>query len=84
MSAAPARIGSDVAQLRSRLAVAADYGREKVAQTRSPCARDLCWFLIRLAESDVPDERLAREVKTAEALWRAAMEVERLDSWGEE
>jgi hypothetical protein len=90
-----ARIGPDLPKLRLRLAAAADWGREnlrlrlaaaadqKIAQTRSPCARDLNWYLIQLAESEIEDERLPREVKTAEALWRAAMEVERLDAWGE-
>lgn len=80
MTAAPARIGADVAQLRSRLAAAAEHGRAKIAETRSPCARDLCWYLIQLAEC--PDEALPRNVKAATALWRAAMEVERLDAWG--
>ena len=70
-------------QLRLRLDAAADWGREKIAATRSPCARDLAWILIQLAET-TPDEDLAREVKAAEALWRAAMEVERFDARGEE
>lgn len=82
MTAAPARIGADVAQLRSRLDAAADYGRQHIADTRSPCSRDLCWYLVRLAECD--DDALPREVKAAEALWRAAMEVERLERDGGE
>lgn len=82
MTAAPARIGPDLADLRLRIAAAADYAREKIHATRSPCARDLAWLIIQLA--DVPDDRLAREVKAAEALWRAALEVERFDTWGEE
>lgn len=77
----PARIGPDVAQLRLRLNAAADYGREHLVRTRSPCSRDLTWYLIQLA--DCGDEQLPRNVKAAEALWRAAMEVERLDTWGE-
>lgn len=68
------------ARLRARLAAAADYGRERIADTQSPCARDLCWYLIRLAERDIADEQVKREVKTAEALWRAALEVERLEA----
>jgi hypothetical protein len=78
MTATPARIGADVAQLRSRINAAADYARSKIADTASPCARDLCWFLCRLAECD--DDALPREVKAAEALWRAALEVERLEA----
>lgn len=68
------------ARLRARLDAAADYGREKIAATQSPCARDLCWYLCRLA--DAPDEALPREVKAAETLWKAAMEVERLEAKG--
>jgi hypothetical protein len=83
MSSAPARIGPDVEQLRARLNAAADWGREKIAHTRSPCSRDLAWYLIQLAEH-TPDDSLAREVKAAEALWRAAMEVERIELWGQE
>lgn len=79
---APARIGPKAADLRLRLDAAADYAREKIAETRSPCSRDLCWYLIQLAER-TPDDGLAREVKAAETLWRAAMEVERFDTWGE-
>jgi hypothetical protein len=82
MTAAPARIGADVAQLRLRLNAAADYGREHLVRTRSPCSRDLTWHLIQLADCD--DEQLARNVKAAEALWRAAMEVERLERDGGE
>lgn len=82
MTAAPARIGADTDQLRARLDSAADYGREKIAATRSPCARDLCWYLIQLEACD--DDALPRQVKAAESLWRAAMEVERLDSDGGE
>jgi hypothetical protein len=85
MSTAPdniGRIGPDIAQLRLRIDAAADWAREKIAATRSPCARDLTWYLIQLA--DCGDDQLPRNVKTAEALWRAAMEVERLDAWGEE
>jgi len=67
------------ADLRARLAAAADYGRQKIADTRSACSRDLCWYLIQLADADVPADRLPREVRTAEHLWRAAMEVERLE-----
>lgn len=82
MTASTARIGSDLTDLRLRIESAASYGREKIAATRSPCARDLCWYLIQL--EGCPDEDLPRQVKAAEALWRAAMEVERFDSWGEE
>lgn len=67
-------------RLRARMAAAADYGREKIADTRSPCARDLCWYLIRLADADIPDHALPRAVKTAETLWRAALEVERMEA----
>lgn len=69
-------------RLRSRLASAADYGREKIADTLSPCARDLCWYLVRLSEQNSTDEQLPREVKAAEALWRAAMEIERIEGAG--
>lgn len=77
MSAAAARIGPDVAKLRARINAAADWGRTHIADTRSPCSRDLAWMLIRLAECD--DDALPREVKAAETLWRAALEVERLE-----
>lgn len=77
-AATVARVGDDVAKLRARINAAADWGRAKIADTRSPCSRDLAWFLIQLAEC--PDEALPREVKAAEALWRAAMEVERLEA----
>lgn len=82
MTAAPARIGPDLADLRLRIESAADYAREKIAATRSPCARDLAWHILQLAEC--PDDALPREVKAAETLWRAALEVERFDAWGEE
>lgn len=68
---------SPTPRLRARIDAAADHGREKIAATRSPCARDLCWYLVRLADCD--DEALPREVKAAETLWRAALEVERLE-----
>lgn len=67
-------------RLRSRIAAAADWGREHIVTSRSPCSRDLAWHLIQLDSADLPDEQVAREVKAAEALWRAAMEVERLES----
>lgn len=67
------------ARLRARIDAAADYARERIAGTQSPCSRDLTWMIIRLAET-TPDEALPREVKAAETLWRAAMEVERLDT----
>lgn len=70
---------ADIPALRARLAAAADYGREKIADTSSPCSRDLCWYLCRLATCEIPAEELPREVKAAEALWLGAMEVERLE-----
>ena len=73
-----ARIGPDGAQLRSRLDAAADYARQHIADTRSPCGRDLNWLIIQIA-NHTPDEALPREVKAVEALWRAAMEVERIE-----
>lgn len=57
---------------------AADYARQHIAATRSPCSRDLCWYLVQLAEH-TPDDALPREVKAAETLWRAAMEMERIE-----
>ena len=74
-----AAISPDVRQLRARLDAAADYARERLPNTATPLGRDLTWLIIRLAET-TPDDALAREVKAAEALWRAAMEVERLES----
>jgi hypothetical protein len=65
--------------LRTRLAAAAEYGRAKIADTGSPCARDLCWYLIRLSQFDIEPDRLDREVRAAEHIWLAAMEVERLE-----
>lgn len=74
---------SDTAtRLRARLAAAADYGRDKIADTSSPCARDLCWHLIQIATADLPDDALPREVKAAETLWKAALEIERYEVGG--
>lgn len=80
MSAAEklARVGADVAQLRARLDAAADYARERLPDADSPCSRDVLWLIIQLAKY-TPDEALPREVKAAETLWRAALEVERIE-----
>lgn len=74
-------MSDQTSRLRARLDAAADYARERIASTRSPCSRDLNWFLIRLAET-TPDDALPREVKAAETLWKAALEVERLEAGG--
>lgn len=79
------------AQLRRRLAAAADYGQEVCAWALSPCSRDLAWWICRIGNcfayaDGVPASQLQREVKRAEHLWRACMEVEILESgaWGGE
>ena len=80
MTASPnlARVGADVATLRARLDAAADYAREKIPDATSPCSQDLLRTLIELAKH-TPDEALPREVKAAETLWKAALEVERIE-----
>src|SRR5690606_4000930 len=77
------------AQLRARLAAAADYGHEVCSRALSPCARDLAWWLCRIGNAfaetdDTSVERLQRELTRAEHLWRACMEIEHLESgeWG--
>jgi hypothetical protein len=71
--------------LRARLAAAADYGHEVCSRALSPCSRDLAWWLCRIGDAyahaaDVPLDRLQRELTRAEHLWRACMEIERLES----
>lgn len=76
---APGTSPEEQARLRARLAAAADFGRARIADTASPCARDLAWLLIRLDAFDLGPADLEREVRAAEHLWRALLEVERLE-----
>lgn len=71
-------MSTPTARLRARLDSAADYARQQIPDAPTPCAQDLMRYIIELA-NHTPDEALPREVKAAEALWRAAMEVERLE-----
>jgi hypothetical protein len=72
------------ASLRARLATAADYGQEVCATALSPCSQDLAYWICRIAnryadDTNAPLSQIQRELRRVEHLWRACMEVERLE-----
>jgi hypothetical protein len=81
----PAVLKTRHAELRWRLAAAADYGEALCANALSPCSRDLAWWICRISnhyanDTEAPLARIQRELTRAEHLWRACTEVEFLES----